>query len=286
MEQFVNYLFQIGFSFSIFVLIGLGLAIIFGMMRVINLAQGELLMLGAYFCTLCVHSGINLWLAIPLSAIAVGVFGILIERLIIQWLYGRILDTLLATWGLSLLLVGGVTSIFGPQTESVATPLSSIHIGELSIPVYGLFIIASALIMLVTVYTLWKHSKVGLIVRSTMQNPKAAAALGINQNRVYMLTFGFGAMLTGLSGALLVPIVGAYPTLGIVYVAKSFITVISGGHLPLLGTSTASLLFGTIDGVIATISTSVIGEISVLLLAIVLLRVLPLGITAKINRGI
>ena len=90
-----------------------------------------------------------------------------------------------------------------------------------------------------------------------MQNPKIASTLGINQSLIYMLTFGFGCMLTGLAGAILVPIVGAYPTLGLVYIAKSFVTVISGGSLPLLGTITASSLFGTIDGFVATISTSV-----------------------------
>lgn len=129
MDQVANYLFQIGFSFSIFILISLGLAVIFGMMRVINLAQGEFLMLGAYFCTLCTHFGIDLWLSFILSALAVGVFSVIVERLVIQWLYGRIIDTLLATWGLSLLLVGGVTTIFGPQTDSVAAPLGNVQVG-------------------------------------------------------------------------------------------------------------------------------------------------------------
>ena len=138
-------LFQIGFSFSIFILISLGLAVIFGMMRVINLAQGEFLMLGAYFCTLCSHAGINLWLSFILSALAVGVFRASSSSgLIIRWLYGRIIDTLLATWGLSLLLVGGVTTIFGPQTESVAAPLGNVQVGAFGFPIYGLVMMAIA----------------------------------------------------------------------------------------------------------------------------------------------
>ena len=144
MDQVANYLFQIGFSFSIFILISLGLAVIFGMMKVINLAQGEFIMLGAYFCTLCAQAGIPLWLSFILAALAVGVFGIIVERLLIQWLYGRIIDTLLATWGLSLLLVGGVTTIFGPQTESVSAPLGMVPVGDFGVPVYGLVMIAIA----------------------------------------------------------------------------------------------------------------------------------------------
>ena len=178
MDQVANYLFQIGFSFSIFILISLGLAVIFGMMRVINLAQGEFLMLGAYFCTLCSHAGINLWLSFIVSALAVGLFGIIVERFIIQWLYGRIIDTLLATWGLSLLLVGGVTTIFGPQTESVAAPLGNVQVGAFGFPIYGLVMMAIAVALLGAVYAFWRFTRYGLIVRGTMQNPTISAALG------------------------------------------------------------------------------------------------------------
>lgn len=286
MDQVANYLFQIGFSFSIFILISLGLAVIFGMMRVINLAQGEFLMLGAYFCTLCNSAGINLWLSLFLAALAVGVFGIIVERFIIQWLYGRIIDTLLATWGLSLLLVGGVTTIFGPQTESVAAPLGNVQVGTFGLPLYGLVMIGIAVVVLVGVYALWRYTRYGLIVRGTMQNPNISAALGVNRSLVYMLTFGFGSALTGFAGAVLVPIVGAYPTLGVAYIAKAFITVIAGGHMPLVGTVSASGLFSTIDGIVATISSSVIGEMTVLFVAIILLRLLPLGITGRMTRGV
>ena len=110
--------YQIAFSFSIFILISLGLAIIFGMMGVINMAQGEFLMLGAYTASLATQAGVNVWVAFPLAAIAVGLFGILVERVLIRWLYGRVIDTLLATWGLSLFMVGGVTLILGPTVES------------------------------------------------------------------------------------------------------------------------------------------------------------------------
>jgi branched-subunit amino acid ABC-type transport system permease component len=276
MQHLASYLYLISYSFAIFVLISLGLAVIFGMMRVINLAQGEFLMLGAYVCVEATKAGLALWLAIIVAGLAVGAFGIVVERLIIRFLYGRILDTLLATWGLSLFLVGGVTILYGPQSESVGT----------SYPRYGLVVILVAVLLLVATYALWRLTRFGLVVRGTMQNAGMANAMGINTDLVYMLTFGFGSALTGLAGAVLAPVVGASPQLGLSYIAKAFITVISGGPLPLLGTSAASALFGSIDGIVSFKSSTVVSEVAVLLVAIVLLRLLPLGITGRLRRGL
>ncbi len=286
MESVVNYLYLVLFSLGLFVLISLGLAVIFGLMRVINLAQGEFIMLGAYVCALSSNRGVPLWLAFLIAALAVGLFGILVERLVIRWLYGRIIDTLLATWGLSLFLVGGITTLFGPQSESVGAALGSVSIGTTTISLYNLIIIAMAFAMLAATWALFSFTRFGLIVRGTMQNPTMASALGVPRDRIYMLTFGLGSALTGLAGAVLVPIVGVAPTMGVFFVAKAFITVISGGPLPLLGTLSASALFGTIDGITGFVVGSVAGEISVLLLAILLLRMLPLGITGRLRRGI
>ena len=286
MQLLANYVYLIGYSFAIFVLISLGLAVIFGMMRVINLAQGEFIMLGAYACVEATKSGLPLWLAIIVAGLAVGAFGIVVERLIIRFLYGRILDTLLATWGLSLFLVGGVTILYGPQSVSVGATLGNFQIGDISYSRYSLVVIIVAVVMLVGTYALWRFTRFGLIVRGTMQNAGMANAMGINTNLVYMLTFGFGSALTGLAGAVLVPIVGASPLLGLSYIAKAFITVIAGGPLPLLGTSAASAVFSTIDGIISYHSSTVVSEIAVLLIAIVLLRLLPLGITGRLRRGL
>ncbi len=286
MQHLANYLYLIGYSFAIFVLISLGLAVIFGMMRVINLAQGEFIMLGAYVCVEATKAGLALWLAIIAAGLAVGAFGIVVERLIIRFLYGRILDTLLATWGLSLFLVGGVTIVYGPQSESVGATLGNFQIGDISYSRYSLIVIIVAVLLLVGTYALWRFTRFGLIVRGTMQNAGMANAMGINTDLVYMLTFGFGSALTGLAGAVLVPIVGASPQLGISYIAKAFITVIAGGPLPLLGTSAASAVFSTIDGIISYHSSTVVSEVAVLLIAIVLLRLLPLGITGRLRRGL
>ncbi len=285
MDEVGIFAFQIGYSFAIFILISLGLAVIFGMMRVINLAQGEFIMLGAYVCLFATKAGIDLWLAMLLSAVAVGIFGAVVERLLIRWLYGRIIDTLLATWGLSMLLVGGVTTAFGPQGEGVESGLSAVQMGIYRISQYDLVLIAIAVALLIGVTCLWRFTRFGLIVRGTMQNAQMAGSLGVNTGLVYTATFAFGSAITGLAGAAIAPIAGIAPTMGIIYVAKAFIAVISGGHFPLMGTMTASALFGTIDGTVGFITTTVIAQITVLLSAILLLQLLPLGITGRFKKG-
>jgi branched-chain amino acid transport system permease protein len=210
----------------------------------------------------------------------------IVERVLIRFLYGRLLDTLLATWGLSLFLVGGITTWLGPQTESMAADLGFVTVSGFAMPKYGLVMMFIAAALLALTWCLWRYTRFGLIVRGTMQNPRMASALGINTGVVYMLTFGFGSAITGFAGAALVPVFGASPTMGGYYIAKAFITVISGGPLPLLGTATASGLFALIDGVVSYLTSSVAGEIGVLLVAIVLLRLLPLGVTGRLRHGV
>lgn len=274
------------YSIALLVLISLGLAVIFGMMKVINLAHGEFLMLGAYVCVFAGNAGAPLWAAMAASAVLVGAFGILVERLLIQFLYGRIIDTLLATWGLSLFLVGAVTTVFGPQGRSLSTSFGNVSFGGTNLSAYNLMLIGVTAAVAVLTWALARFTKFGLIVRATMQDPDVASALGANRSLTYMATFGYGAGLTGFAGAMLAPITGAAPTMGVFFVAKAFITVIVGGHLPLMGTLAASSLFGAIDGVVSYRWSSVLGEVSVLIVAVVLLRILPSGITGRFRSGL
>ena len=233
-------------------LVSLGLAVIFGLMRVINLAQGEFIMLGAYVCALSSNRGVPLWAAFLLAALAVGLFGMLVERLIIRWLYGRIVDTLLATWGLSLFLVGAITTLFGPQAASVGAALGNVAVARRHdlalqpdrdrhrLPDAGADLRAVPL-----------HDLRPDRPRHDAERRPWRARLGVPRERIYMLTFGLGSALTGLAGAVLVPITGVAPTMGVFFVAKAFITVIAGGPLPLLGTISAASLFGAIDGVVS-----------------------------------
>ena len=277
---------QVLYGIASLVIVSAGLAVIFGMMKVINLAHGEFMMLGAYATLGAMKLGINLWVAIFVAApIVVGLIGVVLERLVIRRLYGRMVDTMLATWGLSLLLVGIVTSVFGNTTAGISTPLGSFAIGAYSVSVYTLLIIAVAVVLGLALRAVLLQTQLGLIARGTMQNPAMADALGISPSRVYMITFAVGAALSGLAGGLLAPLTGVVPTMGGAFIAKAFITVIGGGPAILAGLVGASTFFGAINQIAAFVSTPVIGEVALLFAAIVMLRLLPQGITGRFFKG-
>jgi branched-subunit amino acid ABC-type transport system permease component len=254
-------------------------------MRVINLAHGEFLMLGGYAAIVATSRGISIWIAMLVVApVVVGIIGVIVERTIIRFLYGRMIDTMLATWGLSLFLVGLTTAIFGNTTVGISAPLGSFQIGAYRTSGYTLFVIALAVVVLAVIFAVLRWTRLGLIARGTMQNANMAAALGVNPPRVYAVTFGIGAALSGLAGAVLAPVAGVFPTIGVAYVAKSFITVIGGGAAILSGTASASALFGTINQIATFATTPVFGEVALLATAIVLIRLLPQGITGRFFR--
>jgi urea transport system permease protein len=275
-------LIQVLYAIASLVVISSGLAVIFGMMKVINLAHGEFMMLGAYATIEAIRVGINLWMAIFVVApLAVGVIGIMLERIFIRHLYGRMVDTMLATWGLSLLLIGVVTSIAGNTTAGVSAPLGNFTIGAYSVSAYTLVIIAVGVVLALVLRWVLLHTSLGLIARGTTQNPKMADALGINPGMVYSVTFAVGAALSGLAGGLLAPLTGVVPTMGGAFIAKAFITVIAGGPAILVGLISASALFGAINQIATFVTTPVLGEVALLVAAIIMLRLLPQGITGR-----
>lgn len=285
MDLAVVVLLQVIAAVASLVLISIGLAVIFGMMRVINLAHGEFIMLGAYAVIYATRWGVNLWVAMLVVApIVVGLIGIVVERTVIRFLYGRMIDTMLATWGLSLLLIGAATMIFGNVTAGVSAPLGGVTIGEYQTSLYELVIVAIVAAVVLALMAVLRFTQAGLIARATMQNPAMAASLGIDTSKVYAVTFGAGAALSGLAGALISPLSGVVPTMGVAYVAKAFITVISGGAAIITGTLSASTLLGSLNTLATFIATPVIGEVTLLFAAIVLLRILPQGITGKFFR--
>jgi branched-subunit amino acid ABC-type transport system permease component len=280
-DTFIVTFVSIAFGISSLMLLSLGLAVIFGMMRVINLAQGEFLTLGAYTVVIATKAGIGLWPAMAMAPVLVGIVGLILERCVIRFLYGRILDSMLATWGLSLVIIGAINVVLGPTTEGIATPLGFVSLGHYSMSLYRLFVIAIALTALGGTYLLFRHTRFGLVARATMQKPRMVAAAGINPSLVYMGTFGFGAALAGLAGAVMAPMTGVVPTLGLAFIAKIFITVIVGGPLIFLGTVGASSLLGTVETVISFLSSPIFGQVALLAVAIVVIRVLPEGISGR-----
>jgi branched-chain amino acid transport system permease protein len=260
-------------------LLCLGLAIIFGMMKIINLAHGEFIMLGAYATVISANAGVNIWIAMLVVA------PLFIERCLIRFLYGRLVDSMLATWGLSLLIIGIITTIYGNTQQGVPTPLGGFSIGSYQSSYYTLFLAGMAIVMMVLIYGVMSYTRFGLIARATMQNPAMAATLGVNPARVYMSTFALGAAVTGLAGGLLAPVSGITPGMGGAYVAKAFMTVVGGGAAILSGTMSAASLFGAVNQIGAYFTTPVYGEVLVFTAAIVLIRLLPQGISGRFFKG-
>ncbi|MFT3805256.1 MAG: branched-chain amino acid ABC transporter permease [Burkholderiaceae bacterium] len=286
MDAIVILVLQLAVTIATLVLVSAGLAIVFGMMRVINFAHGEFLMLGGYAAILSHQAGLNLWLAIFVVApLAVGLIGVIIERFVIRRLYGRMIDTMLATWGISLALVGLATVLFGNSVAGISTPLGALSIGRYGIGWYELLLVAVAAALLAIGWWLLSRTRIGLVARATMQDRTMAAALGVDPNRVYAATFAIGAVVSGLAGGLLAPIAGVLPTMGAGYIAKAFITVISGGTAILTGTAAASALLGGVNTAFSFVMTPVLGEVALLGAAVILLRLLPQGITGRFFRG-
>ena len=282
MDQAIALTIAIVTSVALLTLISLGLAVIFGMMRVINFAHGEFIMLGGYATVMASREGVNIWIAMLVVApITVGLVGIVAERFLIRRFYGQTVTTMLATWGLSLFLIGLVTAIFGNTTRGVAAPLGSVAIGAYSVSAYQLVLIAITFTVTAFCFLGLAKTRWGLIARGTMRNPDMASTLGIDPVRVYTATFAVGAALSGLAGGLLAPMSGVIPYMGATYVARAFVTVISGGSALIAGTVSAAALFGPLEAVFSLVATPVIGQAALLIAAIVLLRVMPQGISGR-----
>ena len=279
-------LLEIIYMIAFLALTSAGLAVVFGMMRVINLAHGEFVMIGGYTTIACAKAGVNIYFAMLIvSPLVVGILGLVVERLVVRQLYGRMIDTMLATWGLSLLMVGIVTFIFGNTAVSVPAPIPGYELGEFQMGGYNLFIIGIATLLMLSMWLVMSFTRFGLVARGAMQSADVASSLGYDPKRVYMWTFTVGAALSGLAGGVLAPLTGLLPSSGGAYIAKAFITVITGGAAVITGTLSSSVIFGTINQIVSFGSTPVIGEIVMLAFAVVLLRLMPQGITGRFFRN-
>lgn len=268
------------------ILIGAGLAVVFGMMKVINLAHGEFMMMGGYATITAVGLGVNVFVAMLIIApLIVGLIGLVVERLVIRHLYGRLVDTMLATWGLSLFFIGLTTMIFGNTTTGISTPIPGFAVGGYQINGYNFFIIVVAVLLLIGILAVLKTTRAGLIARGAMQRADMAATLGYSPDRIYMATFFCGSALSGLAGAVLAPLVGLVPTSGGAYIAKAFITVIAGGPSLVAGLLSSAGVFGVVSQVFTFAISPVIGEVALLIAAVILLRLLPQGITGRFFKG-
>lgn len=282
--QLFDLIYQFMDSFAFLILSAIGLAIIFGMMGIINLAHGEFIMLGAYITTITAITGIPLPIAILLGSIGVGIFGYIVDRLIICRLYGRKLDSVVATWGISMIMGQGMLVIFGPSLQGVSTPLGSIVIGGETYSTYRILLFFIAVLLLGFMYWIFMRTKFGLRSRATMQKHDIAQSLGVNTNRMYSLTFMIGSAFAGFAGGLYASTMAVSPNFGAGFLIPSFVTVIVGGANPLIGTSISGGVLGVVNSLLSAAWGTFYGKLGLLFVAIVVIRLIPLGISGLVEK--
>jgi urea transport system permease protein len=283
---------------SVLLLAAIGLAITFGVMGVINMAHGEMVMLGAY-TTFVVQQVIrahnpalfdySLAIAIPLAFLVAGFVGILIERGIIRFLYGRPLETLLATWGLSLILQQGVRTAFGPTNKDVGNPSwmsGAFELGQITITYNRLWIIVFTLLIFAGLLALLRFTRFGLEMRAVTQNRAMAASMGIRTSRIDALTFGLGSGIAGLAGVALSQIDNVSPNLGQGYIIDSFMVVVFGGVGNLWGTLVGAFTLGIANKFLEPYAGAVLGKIAILVLIILFIQKRPRGLFALKGRAV
>ena len=283
---------------SVLLLAAIGLAITFGVMGVINMAHGEMVMLGAY-TTFVVQDLIrthnpalfdySLLIAIPLAFLVSGAAGVIIERTIIRFLYGRPLETLLATWGLSLVLQQLVRTIFGPTNKDVGNPSwmsGAFDLGGITITYNRLWIIVFTMLVFVALLAMLRFTQLGLEMRAVTQNRAMAAAMGIRTARIDALTFGLGSAIAGIAGVALSQIDNVSPNLGQGYIIDSFMVVVFGGVGNLWGTLVGAFTLGIANKFLEPYAGAVLGKIAILIFIILFIQKRPRGMFALKGRAV
>jgi urea transport system permease protein len=268
---------------SILLMVALGLAIIYGITGVINLAHGEMVMLGAYSAwALQTFAGLGFFASLPLIFLATALFGWVIDRIVIRRLYNRPLDTILATWGIGVMTQQIVRMVAGGELRYVQMPTlnSALRVGDVDIPIIRLFILCFSIALFALTWYLLFRTSLGLKLRAIAQNREIASCFGIDSDRIYGLTFAYGAGLAGLAGAVVSPLKSVSPEMGTAYVVDAFMVVVLGGVESLVGTVVSSGIIGGLSGSIAFYFNDTIAKAAVLLAIVVLIRFMPQGLFA------
>lgn len=265
----------------IYVLLAIGLSLIFGLMTVVNFAHGALFMLGAYFGVFLLTYTKSFWVALIVAPLMVGALGLIMERFLIRRLYGRSPDDpLLLTFGLSLILVEGVKVFWGKIGLTLDPPRAlsgAVDLGFMAFPAYRLFLIGVVVAVLIGLYFFLGRTNIGLIIRAGSRDPLMVRALGIDLGRIWLVVFGIGAALAGLAGILAGPMRGAYAEMGVTMVIESFVVIVVGGMGSLLGAVVAGLLIGQVVG-LTTLFVPKAADIMVFVVMAVVLLVRPSGL--------
>ena len=270
------------FAVAVLALIALGLAVVFGLLGVLNLAHGELVMVGAYCAYVAQTHGWPFVAALPLAIAVCGVLGLVVERWLVRPLYHRPFDTLVVTWGLSLLLRKCAEALFGLGYQSINEPLGgTLDVLGATHPRYRLLLIAISIVVLGALLLWYGRSRTGTRIQAMVDNPDLARALGIRVGRFAAATFVAGTCLAGLAGVLIAPLVPVQPFMGLDHVLMSFFVLVVGGLGSTAGLLTGSAVIGGVNSVVSAVSDSTGGYFCVLVLAILFLWLRPSGIHAR-----
>lgn len=283
METIISVLVDATLITLVLALAAFGLAIIYGLIGVINMGHGAMLTLGAYFTWATTTAGVPFILAVILAALGVAIVGLLLEHIIIRHFYDKPFDTLLLTWAFFLIMTEVIKIVFGTDFRNVANPLpGAIDLGTIKIPAYrGTIALFSLLLIGATAFVFYR-TNLGIKIRALIQNREVASLLGLNVSRTYKFVFGIGSGIAGLAGGLISPMLSVDPYIGNVYLVRSFFVVIVGGVGQLLGgTLIGSFFIGGAETIFALFSKQVFAQSIVFLLAIVILRYRPAGILKK-----
>lgn len=267
---------------SILMLIAIGLAVIYGLIGVINLAHGEFVTIGAYSVAAVQLAGGNFWLGLAVAPLVGAMVGFLIEWGILKRLYERPVSAILATWGLSLIIQQLLQLIFGAAPLPAQAPISgSIQFAGIGYPTYRFLLIGLSLSIVTLCWAVVRYTNYGTDLRAVLQNRGMAEALGINTRRIYMSAFIVGAALAAIAGALLAPMAVVIAQMGVNYLAKSFFVVIVGGVGSVAGVAAGSAVIGGLETVFNYVISASLAQALVLALAIVLVRYRPTGIFSE-----
>lgn len=311
--QAFGFAFQYLDSVAFLILSAVGLSIIFGMMGIINMAHGELMMIGAYITAFCMYAGMPAPIAIAMAGLGAAAVGMVLERLIIRHFYKQILSSLVVTWGLSMILSQLFLIVFGPTMPSLPTPFSDIKIliggdigfavvgaegfarlieergrlplGVESFGLYRMVMFVSAVLIVLGVWLILRRTEFGGQARATMDNPTMANALGISTARIYAYTFGLGSALAGIAGGLFALTSAITPYFGAAYTARAFITVVVGGAAGVINGLVASVLaLGGVQTILSSLFSVYMGFVGIIAAAFIILLFMPTGISGYIEK--
>lgn len=280
-----SFIYQYADNIGFLLLSAAGLIIIFGMMGVINMAHGELMMIGAYITAFAYHAGVPAPIAIILAGVGSGLAGVVLERLVIRFFYRQLLSSLVVTWGISLVLTEGFLLIFGPSILNVPTPYGSFAVGDLTFGIYRLVLFGVSLMLIGVIWALFAYTRFGARARATMENPEMAEAFGVNTSRMYALTFGLGSALGGVAGGMFALTATISPFFGVNYTLFAFITVVVGGGTNVItGITSSAMALAGAQTIVNNAWSVYVGYVSMMLAAFLILLFLPRGISEYLER--